>query len=205
MNMRSFFSQLSVFGCLLLVMLCATLSSCRSGTSSPGGISLQHSLQHYSYPPISFDSYLTVPDKTKFDVEKVRDMSRQAGIEILTILTSTDMNTTIQVARTKRNISFASLYEEKKSLADEISRAGMNVMQEQYTKLLVEKTQFFGTTEALSEHGEKANGEVAEAVEFLSGGYDYVFMFIYKNKSLADSDATGREKVMQSINIKSGQ
>lgn len=159
--------------------------------------------QEQSYPPISFDcpSYMAVPDKNEFDVEKVRDTLRPSGVEILVILMSADMSTTLQLAKTERDISMSSLYEEKKSLADEINKGGRNIMGEDYTKLAVERIQLTGDVQALSEHGEKANGEVAEVVEFLNEGYDYSMMFIYKNGNLARSDSTARERIVRSIRI----
>jgi hypothetical protein len=158
---------------------------------------------HQSFPPISFDcpSYMAVPEKKDFDVEKVRDTLRPSGVEILVILMSADMDTTIQLAKTKRDISMSSLYEEKKSLADEINEGGRNVMGEDYTKLTIERARVAGDVQALSEHGEKANGEVAEVVEFLNEGYDYSMMFIYKNGNLARSDSTARERIVQSIRL----
>lgn len=162
---------------------------------------------HFQSQYLSFDypASLAVPPKARFDIEKVREMLRPSGVEILTILMSADMNTTIQVARTKREISFDALYQEKKSLADEINKAGIKVMGDQYTKFTVERTQLSGNVPALSEYGEKANGEVAVAFEFLNKGYDHTLMFIYKNRSRAQSAAKDREKVVQSINIKSNQ
>jgi len=162
-------------------------------------------LSHFEVDGIAFDypSVLTIPDKTKFDVEKVREMMRPSGVEILNIVMSADMNTTIQVARTKRDTSIDALYEEKNSLAYEINKGGVNVMGYQYTKFTVDKTQLSGNVQALSEYGEKANGEVALALEFLNEGYDYTLMFIYKNRSHMQSGAKDREKVVQSVKIKS--
>ena len=164
-------------------------------------------LSHFQSQYLSFDYpvSLAVPPKARFDIEKVREMLRPSGVEILTILMSADMNTTIQVARTRREISFDALYQEKKSLADEINKAGIKVMGDQYTKFTVERTQLSGNVPALSEYGEKANGEVAVALEFLNKGYDYTLMFIYKSRSYAQSGAKDREKVVKSINIKSNQ
>lgn len=161
------------------------------------------SWQRHTYPPISFDcpSYLAVPDKKNFDVEKVRDTLRPSGVEVLVILMSPDMNTTIQLAKSERDISMSSLYEEKKSLADKINVVGQNVMGEEYTKLTIERTQLANDVQALSEHGEKADGEVADVVEFLSEGYDYTMMFIYKSDNLARSDSTVRERIVQSIRV----
>lgn len=189
----------------------ASVTDATPGQQAPPGApiltSQGTSLLHYSYASLSFDypSYMTVPDKKKFDVEKVRDMLRPSGVEILTILMSADMNTGIQVARTKRDISFDALYQEKKSLADEINKAGIKVMGDQYTKFTVERTQLSGNVPALSEYGEKANGEVAVALEFLNKGYDCTLMFIYKSRSYAQSGAKDREKVVKSIKIKSNQ
>jgi hypothetical protein len=145
---------------------------------------------------------MKVPDKEKFDVEKVREMLRPLGVEILTILMSADMNKMIQLSKTKREISFDFLYQEKKSLADEINKRGVAVMGEQYTKFLVEKTKVSGNVPALSEYGEKGNGEVAVTLEFLYGGNDYALIFIYKNRALSQSEAKERESVIQSIKIK---
>jgi hypothetical protein len=159
--------------------------------------------QHYSYQSLSFDypSYLSIPDKEKFDVEKVREMLRPSGVDMLTILMSTDMDLAIQVARTKRSILFDSLYQEKMVLAGEINRGGVNVMGEQYTKFVVEKSHLSGGTQALYEYGEKTNGEVAVTFEFLNEGFDYALMFIYKNRELSAMRANDREQILKSIKI----
>jgi hypothetical protein len=161
-------------------------------------------LRHYSYACLSFDypSYMTVPDKEKSDVDKVRDMVRRSGVEILTVLMSPDMNTTVQVARTKREIPMAALYQEKKSLADRISKSGVNIMGDEFSKFTVEKGELSGVP-ALFEYGEKANGQVAVTLEFVEGGYDYALIFIYKDRSHAQSGADHRESVVRSIKIKS--
>jgi hypothetical protein len=175
-------------------------------TTPPGGpmpASQGTSLLHYSYAALSFDypSYMAAPDKKKFDIEKVRNMLRPSGVEILTILMSADMNTTVQVARTKRDIPFDALYQEKKSLADDINKTGIRAMGDHFTKFTVERTQLSGNTPALSEYGEKANGEVAVVSEFLNKGYAYSIMFIYKSRSYAQSGQKDREGVVKSIRI----
>jgi len=162
-------------------------------------------LSHFQSENLSFDypASLAIPPKARFDIEKVREMVKPSGVEILTILMSPDMTTAIQVARTKRDISFDALYQEKKSLADEINKAGVKVMGDQYTKFTVEKTQFSGKVQTLSEYGEKANGEVAFSYEFLNEGYDYTLMFMYKSRGHALSGAKDRQTVVKSIRIKS--
>lgn len=86
----------------------------------------QISFDHYTHETLSFDypSYYAVPDRRKLDVEKVREMMEPAGIEVLTILTSPDMNATMQLVRTKRDISFEALYQEKKQFSDEVNKGG---------------------------------------------------------------------------------
>lgn len=161
-------------------------------------------LSHFQCENLSFDypASLAVPPKARFDVEKVREMSTPSGVEILTILMSADMRTGIQVARAKRDVSFDALYQEKKSLADEINNAGIKVMGDQFTKFTVEKTQLSGNVPALCEYGEKANGEAAVSYEFLNTGYDYTLMFIYKSQGHAQSGAKDRQTVLKSIKIK---
>ncbi len=194
---------LSIFFSIASYRYYHTLSQRQSSTGS--NASEQQPDRHFARDSIVFDypSALTTPDKTKFDVEKVREMLRPSGVEILTIMMSADMSTMIQVARTKRDTSIDALYEEKSSLADEINKGGVNVMGYQYTKFTVDKTQLSGNVQALSEYGEKANGEVAVALEFLNEGYVYTLMFIYKNRSHMQSGAKDREKVVQSVKIKS--
>ena len=161
-------------------------------------------LSHFQSENLSFDypDSLAVPPKARFDIGKVREMLKPSGVEILTILMSTDMNTVIQVARTKRNVSFDALYQEKKSLADEINKAGIKVMGDQYTKFTVEKTLLSGNVPTLSEYGEKANGEVAFTIEFIKYDHDYALMFLYKNRNYAVASAREREIVVKSLKIK---
>ncbi len=86
-------------------------------------------------------------------------------------------------------------------MADEINKGGIKVMGDRYTKFIVEKTHLSGDVPALSEYGEKANGEVAFALEFLNKGYDYSLMCIYKTRDHAQSGAKDREKFVKSIVI----
>ena len=162
-------------------------------------------LSHFQSESLSFDysSFFAVPPKAHFDIEKAREMARPYGVEILTILMSADMSTCIQVARSKRDVSFDALYQEKKSLADQINKSGVKVMGEKFTKFTVEKTQLSGNVPTLSEYGEKANGEAAFSFEFLNKGYDYTLMFIYKSRSHAQSGAEDRQTVVKSVKIKS--
>ena len=165
--------------------------------------SAEGALSHFQSQRLSFyfPSSLVVPPKARFDIEKVREALRPSGVEILTVVMSADMTRGIQVTRTKRDVSFDALFQEKKLLADKINRAGIEVTGYKYTKYSVEKTQVSGNVPALSQYGERSNGEVAVILEFLDEGYVYDLIFMYKDKMFAGSDATSREKVVQSTTL----
>lgn len=164
----------------------------------------EDAMSSFLSPDVSFDypAFLTIPPKTCLDIDKVKEMQKPYGVELLTLLMSSDQRTVLQLGRSKKDATFDSLYKEKKDLASQINSSGVSMMGEQFTKFTVEKLQLSGSVPALFEYGEKANGEVAFIIEFLKNGYDYALLFIYKNRYHAEAGAKERAKVVKSIKIK---
>jgi hypothetical protein len=188
-----------VFVLFLLCVICICLSSCKKRADS------NTKLSHFEGNGIAFDypSTLTIPPKDLFDIDKVREMQKPYGVELLTLMSSEPQRTILYLSRSKKEGSFESLYEEKKTLAAQVNSAGVDFMGDRFTKFSVEKTQLSGNVQALSEYGEKANGEVAVIYEFLKDGdgYAYGLLFIYDNRDYAESGAKIREKIVSSLRI----
>jgi hypothetical protein len=159
--------------------------------------------QHFSGGGIEFDlpQSLVVPSKAEFDPDRVRRNYELQGIDFILFRRSNDGTVSLLVTRSKKSTTHDQLYKEKRQLAEEIQRGGVTLYGDRFVKFTVEPTSLSSNLQALIEYGEKSNGEAAVTYEFLSSGYDFALIFIYKTKSAAERDRVTRDKVVSSLRI----
>jgi len=134
-------------------------------------------------------------------LRQMRDIMHSQGLELITVLMSSDNSVTLQVARQQNPATIDSLYNDKKGVADTVNRQGMTLMGEKFVKYTVSKTTFPKQGILVMGYAEKDNGQTGISYWQLHGGYEYAIIFIYTNAQSADSGQALRNTVIDSTSF----
>ena len=161
-------------------------------TSSPA-------FQTFNGQGIVFDypSYLS----EAASLQQMRNIMQSQGLEVITVLVSSDNSLTLQVARQQNPATIDSLYNDKKGVADTVNSQGMTLMGEKFVKYTVSKMTFPKQGILVMGFAEKDNGQTGISYWQLHGGYEYATIFIYANAQRADSGQALRNTVIDSTSF----
>ena len=161
-------------------------------TSSP-------SLQNFNGQGIVFDypSSLSVASS----LQQMRSIMQSQGVELITVLRSSDDSLTLQVGRQQNPATIDSLYNDKRGVADTVNSQGMTLMGEKFVKYSVSKTTLPKQGILVIGYARKDNGQTGISYWQLHGGYEYAVIFIYPNAQRADSGQALRNTIIDSIHI----
>lgn len=152
------------------------------------------------------DISLSYPDRFaplgNTSLEKMREVARPQGIEILTILTAGDSKDSIQVTRQTAESSIEGIFNEKMAIANEVAVNGSaNVISMTFTRYEVEKLTLPDGTGAVKVSAE--NSEKGTAVTYLLSepGAIYNINFIYDSPERAESQNQTREALIGTLRL----
>jgi hypothetical protein len=134
-------------------------------------------------------------------LQQMRNIMQSQGLEVITVLVSSDNSLTLQVARQQNPATIDSLYNDKRGVADTVNSQGMTLMGEKFVKYSVSKITFPKKGTLVMGYAEKDNGQTGINYWQLHGGYEYGIMFIYPNSQRADKDQVLRDTVINSMNF----
>jgi len=159
-------------------------------TSSPAFL-------HFNGQGILFDypSYLSVASS----LQQMRSIMQSQGVELITVLRSSDDSLTLQVGRQKNPSNIDSLYNDKKGVGDTVNSQGMTLMGEKFVKYTISKITLPKQGILVMGYAQKDNGQTGISYWQIHGGYEYAIIFIYPNAQRADLGQALRNNVIESI------
>jgi hypothetical protein len=142
-----------------------------------------------------YPSYLS----TAASLQQMKSILQSQGVELITVLRSSDNLLTLQVGRQQNPASIESLIEDKRAISDTVNSQGMTLMGEKFIKYTVSKITLPKQGVLVMGYAEKDNGQTGISYWQLHGGYEYAIIFIYPNAQSADSGQAIRTAVIDSI------
>ena len=157
------------------------------------------SLQNFNGQGIVFDypSYLRVASS----LQQMRSIMQSQGVELITVLRSSDDSLTLQVGRQQNPATIDSLYNDKRGVADTVNSQGMILMGEKFVKYTVSKTTLPKQGILVIGYAQKDSGQTGISYWQLHGGYEYAVIFIYPNVQRANSGEALRNTIIDSISF----
>jgi len=148
---------------------------------------------------ISFDYPLEFQPIQASSLQSMRGIMAQQGVELITVLISSDGGKTIQVARQQNPSSIDSLYAAKKQVSEQVNSQGMELMGTKFVKYTVERVRLIPNQEAVLGYAEANTGQTGISYAIPVNGYEYGVVFLYKTSSDAKTDSSAREQLIESI------
>lgn len=149
---------------------------------------------------------LSYPDRfnqiSSSSLEKMRTVAEQGGINILTILTATDSKDSIQVTRQDADATIEGMFNEKMAISREVAVNGSaNVVAMTFIKYDVVKLALADGTGVVKVTAENSDKGTAVTYLLCKPGVVYNVNFIYDSPERAESQASVRDTVMQSVHL----
>lgn len=123
----------------------------------------------------------------------------QQGVELITVLRSSDGRKTIQIARQPNPASIDALYMAKKQVTDQVNAQGMELMGTKFVKYTIERVRLSPNQEAVLGYAEDTTGKTGINYAIPVKGYEYAVMFLYTTSSDAKMDSSMREQLIESV------
>lgn len=133
---------------------------------------------------------------------KMRAIADPTGINILTILTANDSKDSIQVTRQTAEATIEGLYNEKEVIANEVAVNGTaTVVAMTFVKYVVKKTKLPNGTDMIKVIAEDSKNGTAVTYLLCKNGYVYNINFVYDNMERAESQASARDSIIQTVHL----
>lgn len=133
-------------------------------------------------------------------LEKIREVAKPEGIDILTILMTGDSHDSIQITRQPSTTSLDGIFEEKETISREVDRRGSATVRAMtFVTYEVEKEALASGTGLVKVTAVNTERETAVTYLLPAPGQMYNFNFIYENVQRAEEQAPVRDAMLQTL------
>jgi hypothetical protein len=156
--------------------------------------------KHYEKANLSFDYPRDWQFWNKAEFKRMQDYMQSAGVELIAMFAPSEQSIIcVQIARSANPSAFETLYNDKKSIAEQVTSEGIEIMGERYVKYTVTAVDLQMGQKAVLGEAQKPNQQTGISYQMLFGGHEYDVNFIYANPETALKHKECREKVMSSL------